>query len=105
MARVLANSLSPLQGGSDSRKSATTSKLQILQQYSVAGNGDGKEIGSQKDRAIYVGMVNPTDRLAMRGNGDGAKEEKGKNDKKGQPTAVGSIQQNKIHRTCVTDFC
>ena len=44
-------------------------------------------------------MVNPTNRLATQKLGDVVKEEKGTNDKKGQPTAVGSKQQNKIHRT------
>ena len=99
MARALAQSLSPLQGGSNSRKLATTSKLQIMQQFSVAGIGAGKEIRSSKDQAIYVGMVNPIDRLAIQGNGDGVKEETGKTDKKGQPTAIGSMQQNKLPRT------
>ena len=44
-------------------------------------------------------MVNPTNRLATQQLGDDVKEEKETNDKKGQPTAVGSKQQNKIHRT------
>ena len=60
--RSLAKSLSPLQGGSDSRTSATTSKLQILQPFSVAGTETGIQIRSSEDQAIYVGMVNPTDR-------------------------------------------
>ena len=64
LAQALAQSLNPLQGGSDSRDLATTSKLHILQQFSVAGNGNGKQIRSVKDSAIYVGMVNPTNRLA-----------------------------------------
>ena len=92
MSRILANSLSPLQGGSESRNSDTTSKLQILQQFSVAGNGTGNQIRSEKDRAIYVGMVNPTDRLAEKESEVGTKEEKEKMDKKGQSTAVGASQ-------------
>ena len=44
-------------------------------------------------------MVNPTDRLATQKLGDVAKEENGKDHKKGQPTAVGTKQQNKISRT------
>ena len=64
VAQALARSLNPLQGGSDSRDLATTSKLQILQQFSVASNGNGKQIRSVNDSAIYVGMVNPTNRLA-----------------------------------------
>ena len=98
VAQALAQSLSPLQGGSDSRDLATTSKLQILQQFSVAGDGDGKQIRSQKDQAIYVGIVTPTHRLAIQKSGDGAQEEKGKKDKKGQTTAEGNNQQNKAPR-------
>ena len=98
MARVLAQLLSPLQGSSDSRKLATTSKLQILQQFSVAGTETGKEIRSSKDQAIYVGMVNPTDRLAMQGNGDGKKVEMGGKAQKEDSTTEGS-QQNKFPRT------
>ena len=63
VSRVLAQSLSPLQGGSDSRISEITSKLQILQQFSVAGDGDGSQIRSEKDQAMYVGMLNPTNRV------------------------------------------
>ena len=63
VAQALAKSLNPFQGGSDSRDLATTSKLQILQQISVIGNGARKSIRSQKDQAIYVGISNPTNRL------------------------------------------
>ena len=42
--QALAQSLNPLPGGSDSRNLATTSKLQILQQFSVAGTEDRKNI-------------------------------------------------------------
>ena len=90
VSRVLAQSLNPLQGGSDSRISETTSKLQILQQFSVAGDGDGSQIRSAKDQAMYVGMLNPSNRV----DGD-KKEEK---DKKGQETTEGSKQQNKTPR-------
>ena len=91
MSQVLAQSLSPLQGGSDSRISDTPSKLQILQQFSVAGNEDGKQIWSSKDRAIYVGMVTPTDRLAKTVNGQRIEEEtKEKSKQKEESTAKGS---------------
>ena len=91
MAQALAKSLNPFQGGSDSRDLATTSKLQILHQYSVAGNGIGKSIRSEKEQAIYVGISNPTDRLAIEGS-----KKKAENDKKGQSTA--GLKQNKIIR-------
>ena len=57
VARVLAQSLSPFQGGSDSRKSATTSKLQILQQFSVAGNGVGSQIRSKETMQSMLGWT------------------------------------------------
>ena len=88
VSRVLAQSLNPSQGGSDSRTSETTSKLQVLQRFSVAGDGDGSQIRSEEDQAIYVGMLNPTDRV------DDKKEEK---DKKGQGTT--GLKQNKFSRT------
>ena len=73
--RVLAQSHNPLQGGSDSRISEITSKLQILQRFSVAGDGDGSQIRSEKDQAMCVGMLNPTNRVDS-----GKKEEKIKRD-------------------------
>ena len=97
VARALAKSLSPLQGGSDSRTSATTSKLQILQPFSVAGTETGSQIQSSEDQAIYVGMVNPTDRLAMQGNRDGVTVEMGTKAQKEDLTAEES-QPNKAPR-------
>ena len=44
LSRVLARALSPLQGGSVPRKAERPSKLQLLQQFAVAGDEDGKEI-------------------------------------------------------------
>ena len=74
------------------------SKLQLLQQFTVAGFEEGKTIRSTKDQAIYVGISNPTDRLAVKSDGDGDQEEKAENEKKGQPTVAGSMQQNKAPR-------
>ena len=54
VSRALAQSLNPLQGDSDSRISETTNKLQVLQQFSVAGDGNGNQILSEKDQAIYM---------------------------------------------------
>ena len=59
-----------------------------MQRFSVLGDGDGSQIRSEEDQAIYVGMLNPTDRV------DDKKEEK---DKKGQGTA--GLKQNKFSRT------
>ena len=72
--------------------------MQILQSFAVAGDEDGKNIRSSKDQAIYVGMVNPTNRLATVEKGDGELEENGKiNTQKEDVPAEGS-QQNKYTR-------
>ena len=81
LSRVLGRALSPLQGGSVPRKAERPSKLQLLQQFAVAGYGDGKKIRSEKDPAIYVGITNPTNRSEMdEKSGDKTEE----NEKKGQ---------------------
>ena len=51
-----------------------------------------KSIRSEKDQAIYVGISNPTNRLAIEGS-----KKKAENDKKGQFTA--GLKQNKFSRT------
>ena len=96
--RILARTLSPLQGGSIPRTAERPSKLQLLQQFAVAGFAEGDKIQSKKDQAIYVGITNPTNRLAVKNGGDGDQEEKTEKDKKGQVTAAGTMQQNKAPR-------
>ena len=76
LSRILAQTLSPLQGGSVSRIAERPSKLQLLQQFAVAGFAEGEKIRSKKDQAIYVGITSPTNRLAMKDDGDGAEEER-----------------------------
>ena len=71
--------------------------MQILQQFSVAGNGVGSQIRSKKDHTIYVGLDNPTDRLAVQGTHSDDKVEKGRKEQKEDFTAKGS-QQNKAPR-------
>ena len=95
---ALARALNPLQGGSAPRITETPSKLQILQQYAVAGSEDGRKIWSEKDQAIYVGISSPTDRLATM---DEKNREKtaGKDDKKGDITVAGNKQLNKSSRS------
>ena len=44
LSRILADTLSPLQGGSGSRIAERPSKLQVLQQFAVAGSGEGRNI-------------------------------------------------------------
>ena len=62
------------------RTAERPSKLQLLQQFSVAGFGDGKAIRSDKDQAVYVGITNPTNRSGMdEKSGDKTEE----NEKKG----------------------
>ena len=90
--RILAQSLNPIEGGSDSRNSEATGKLQILQKFSVSSAEDGKyKNPASKAESIYVGMQTQTCRTE-----DSNKS--GKEEKKGQPTADGKKQQNKTLR-------
>ena len=61
---AVVRALNPLQGCSVLRDTEAPSKLQLLQQFAVAGFVEGKEIRSTEDQEIYVGISNPTDRLA-----------------------------------------
>ena len=65
LSHVLARTLSPLQGGSVPRTVERPSKLHLLQRFAVAGYEDGKEIRSKNDQAIYVGIINPTNRSGV----------------------------------------
>ena len=66
---ALARALNPLQGGSAPRNIETSSKLQILQQFSVTGSGNGNQIRPSKGHAVYVGISTPTGRIEeMNGN-------------------------------------
>ena len=93
--RMWAKTLRPLQGGSVPRAAERPSKLQLLQQFAVAGYEDGTEIRSTKDQAIYVGITNPTNRSGVNEKSGEKTEE---NYKKGQKTAEGAKQQNKAPR-------
>ena len=85
---ALARALNPLQGGSAPRNTEMPSKLQLLQQFAVAGSKEGNSIGSKEDQAIYVGISTPTNRLAEK---DIVKmEKKEKTGDKGEPSAVGA---------------
>ena len=54
---ILAKSLNPIEGGSDSRTPEATGKLQILQQFSVSSVEDGREQHqATKAKSMYVGM-------------------------------------------------
>ena len=83
--------LNSLQGGSAPRNTERPVKLQFLQSFAVDRFEEGKFIRSKKDQAIYVGISNPTDRLAAEDA-----EKKDKKDKKGQSTA--GSKQNKFPR-------
>ena len=61
---ALARALNPLQGGSAPRNAERPVKLQLLQPFAVDRFEEGNSIRSKKDQAIYVGISNPTDRLA-----------------------------------------
>ena len=56
VSRVLAQSLSSLQGGSDSRIPEATGKLQKLQQFSVPSVEEKSENPSKSDTTVYVGV-------------------------------------------------
>ena len=87
--RILAKSLNPIEGGSNSRTPEATGKLQILQQFSVSSVENGREQHqATKAKSMYVGMQTQTYRIE-----DSSKTEKKK--KKGQSTADGKKQQNK----------
>ena len=93
---ALARALNPPQGGSVPRDTETPSKLQLLQQFAIAGSAEGKKIRSMEDQAIYVGISNPTNRLA---DDDAVRTKTGeKANKKGEPSAAGTEQLNKIPR-------
>ena len=75
---ILANSLNPIEGGSDSRTPEATGKLQILQQFSVSSVEDGREQNqATKAKSMYVGIQTQT----CSSEDSSEKEEK---DKKGQ---------------------
>ena len=95
---ALARALNPLQGGSAPRNTEMPSKLHLLQQFAVAGSEEGNQIRSCKDHAIYVGISNPTSRLAENGETVGDKKEE-KANKKGEPSAAGTEQLNKFPRS------
>ena len=85
---ALARALNPLQGGSVLRNIEMPNKLQLLQQFAVAGFEDGKQIWSKNDHAMYVGISHPTSRVAACDKEiESQKVEKEK--KKGEPSAAG----------------
>ena len=90
--QILAKSLNPIAGGSDSRNLEATGKLQFLQQFSVSSEGREKEKNpASKAKSIYVGIQTQPSRIEDMSKTD-------KKDKKGQATAEGSNQQNKTLR-------
>ena len=73
---ALARALNPLQGGSIPRTTETSSKLQLLQQFSVTGSKDGNQIRPSKGHAVYVGILTPASRIEeTNGNSREKKEE------------------------------
>ena len=93
---ALARALNPLQGGSAPRNTERPVKLQSLQPFAVDRFEEGNSTRSKKDQAIYVGISNPTDRLAE--TNEGKQNGKMVNDKKGQITPEESERQNKTPR-------
>ena len=63
VSRVLAQSLSSLKGGSDSRNSEAIGRLQKLQQFSAPNAEKKKKDLSSKDKPVYVGVDPHSGRL------------------------------------------
>ena len=63
VSQTLVQSLSSLQGGSDSRNPETTGKLQILQNCSEFSEEAGNTDLVQKADPLYAGLESPTFRL------------------------------------------
>ena len=61
--RTLARSLSPFQGGSDSRNPETAGKLQVLRDFSSFSVAAGKSDQSKKDSPVYMGVESHTYRV------------------------------------------
>ena len=76
---ALARALNPLQGGSVPRNTETSSKLQLLQPFSVTGSEDGNPIRPSKGHAIYVGLSTPTNRIVSTNDGEREKTEEKEN--------------------------
>ena len=74
------------------------SKLQLLQQFAVAGSEEGKQIWSEQDHARYVGISHLTSRVAACDEEIESKKV-GKEKKKGEPSAAGIEQLNKFPRS------
>ena len=108
-ATALVQSLSSLQGGSDSRNLETTGKLCVLHQFIVPSVVKEDINPSLKDEPIYVGVSPHSHRLddaekvqkKKEGDKDDAEEEKGvkKEQKSGRGVTTEGSQQNKFPRT------
>ena len=95
---ALARALNPLQGGSVPRNTETSSKLQLLQQFSVTGSEDGNQIRPSEGHAVYVGISTPTSKVEET-NGSSREKTEEKQHKKGSATVIGTESQNKFPRS------
>ena len=109
VSQVLVQSLSSLQGGSDSRNLETTGKLCILHQFATPSAAKEDTNLSPKDKPIYVGVSPHSHRLEnvtklqkkKEGDGWNTTEEKGykKEQESGGRVTAEKSQQNKFTRT------
>ena len=109
VSQVLVQSLSSLQGGSDSRNLETTGKLCVLHQFTTPSVEKKDTNPSPKDKPIYVGVSPHSHSLAnvtkfqKKKEGDewNTTEEKGyeKEQKSGGRVTAEKCQQNKFTRT------
>ena len=91
--------LSPLQGGSPHPAKERPAQLQLMQRFAVSRLEKGDKSGQDKGQAIYVGITNPTNRLAATDETSGEKapgDSGAENHKKGVLTVSGSTQNKAL---------
>ena len=91
--------LSPLQGGSQHPAKERPAQLQLMQRFAVSRLEKGDKSGQDKGQAIYVGITNPTNRLAATDETSGEKapgDNGAENHKKGVLTVSGSTQNKAL---------
>ena len=65
--------LSPLQGGSPHPTKERLAQLQLMQRFAMSRLEKGDQSGQDEGQAIYVGITNPTNRLATTDEKSGEK--------------------------------
>ena len=100
LSKAVDAALNPLQGGSQHPAEERPAQLQLMQQFAVSRLEKGEKSGQNKGQAIYVGITDPTNRLAETNGKSGEKasgDKDAENQKKGEQ-AVSGKTQNKAPR-------